>query len=90
MQRVPEGLALRVYADTVKHEMRNIEFSYRNFERSGRLEDAVKNLYAAGCIAKGVYALQDGNSELGKTALRQALAFNPNSREAMSLLRQLK
>jgi hypothetical protein len=89
-QRVPEGLAMRVYADTLRHGMRDVEFHYRNFDRNGRLEEALKNLYASALVAKGIYFLQEGKMEEGKKAMREALAFNPNSREAQSVLMQLR
>lgn len=88
MQRVPEGLAYRVYDDTLHHEMRVVEFRYRPFERSGRLEDALRNLYAAALNARGMYLMQDGKTDAAASAFRKALEFNPNSREAMLLLRQ--
>jgi tetratricopeptide (TPR) repeat protein len=89
MQRVPEGLALRVYADTLKHEMRNVEFKFRNFERSGRLEDALKNLYASALSAKAIHLIQSGNIELAVAELRRALSYSPNSPEANNILQQL-
>jgi hypothetical protein len=89
MQRVPEGLALRVYADTLKHEMRNVKFNFRNFERSGRLEDALKNLYASALSAKGIYLIQAGRIDSAVVELKEALTYNPYSVEADDILRQL-
>ncbi len=88
MQRVPEGLALRLYADTLQHPMRNVEFTYRPFEREGRLENALRNLYATALSARGMYALQRGDVGSTVMALRRALEFNPHSREVLLLLRQ--
>ena len=90
MQRVPEGLAFRVYADTLRHEMRNVEIHFRNFERSGRLEDAVKNLYANASNMKGIHYIQSGKIDSAAIAFREALQFNPNSTDAMNLLRQVQ
>jgi hypothetical protein len=88
MQRVPEGLALRVYADTLRHPMREVEFVYRPFERPGRLEDALKNLYTVSFNARGMYWMQSGDVDSAVAAFRKGLHFNPNSRDAMLLLRQ--
>lgn len=90
MQRVPEGLALRVYADTLGHEMRTVRFQYRPFDRSGRLEDALVNLYATACNAEGLYWMQRRHVDSATAAFRRALEFNPNSTDAMNLLRQVQ
>lgn len=90
MQRVPEGLAFRVYADTLQHASRNISFTYRPFERSGRLEDALKNLYANASTMKGMLYIQSGKIDSAAMAFREALQFNPNSTDAMNLLRQVQ
>ncbi len=89
MQRVPEGLALRVYADTLKHEMRSVQFAFRPFERSGRLEDALKNLYASALSAKAVFHLQSGQADSAIVSLKSALNYNSNSIEANGILRQI-
>jgi hypothetical protein len=90
MQRVPEGLAFRVYADTLRHEMRNVEMQFRNFERSGRLEDALKNLYANASTMKGINYIQFNKVDSATMAFREALHFNPNAADAMNLLRQVQ
>lgn len=90
MQRVSEGLALRVYADTVRHEVRPVEFAYREFARGGRLEDRLKDLYANALVAQCLSSIRDGNVEKAVEQAKFALAFNPNSAEAASILRQLK
>ncbi len=90
LQRVPEGLAYRVYNDTLHHEMRSVEFVYRPFERSGRLEDALRNLYAAALNARAMYRMKEGKIDSALAAYRKALEFNPNSREAMHWLQQVE
>ncbi|MBI5470829.1 MAG: DUF2723 domain-containing protein [Ignavibacteriae bacterium] len=90
MQRVPEGLALRVYNDSLRHEMRNVPFAFRPFERHGRLEDALVNMYATACNAQGVYWAQIGNIDSARTAFRVALQYNPNSIDAKSLLTRIE
>lgn len=89
MQRVPEGLALRVYADSLKHGMREVQFEFRPFGRQGRLEDALVNLYSTACNARGVFWLQAGNIDSARTAFRKALQFNPNSTDARNLLARI-
>jgi hypothetical protein len=89
-QRVPEGLAMRLYADTLQHASRNIAFNYRSFERSERLEDALKNMYASASTLKGINYIQFNKLDSATAAFREALQFNPNSTDAMNLLRQVQ
>jgi hypothetical protein len=89
-QRVPEGLAMRLFADTLRQASRNISFNYRPFERSGRLEDALKNMYANASTMKGINYIQFNKIDSAMMAFREALQFNPNSADAMNLLRQVQ
>jgi hypothetical protein len=89
-QRVPEGLAMRLFADTLRQASRNISFNYRPFERSGRLEDALKNMYANASTMKGINYIQFNKIDSAMMAFREALQFNPNSADAMNLLRQVR
>ncbi len=59
-QRVPEGLAFRLEADTVFHGTGLPKYEIRPFERTGRLEDMVKNLYLSSLKARAVYYYQHG------------------------------
>ncbi len=90
MQRVPEGLALRVYADSLRHSMRPVEFNVRPFPRSGRLEDAMNNLYATASVAQGVYHTQNGEIGRAVEKFKEALRYNPGSIDALRLLRQVE
>lgn len=89
LQRVPEGLALRLYADTLQHVSRPVAFTYRPFERNGRLEDALKNMYANAYTMQGVNYVQCGKLDSAAMAFRAALTFNPNSSDAVNWLRQV-
>lgn len=59
-QRVPDGLALRLEADSVFHGTDVPKYEIRPFERKGRLEDMVKNLYLSSLKARAVYYYQHG------------------------------
>ena len=89
LQRIPEGLAFRVFNDTLRHTMRNVPMTFRSFERRGRLEDALVNMYASASTTQGVYWLQSGNNDSAKTAFREALKYNPSSSDARNLLTRL-
>jgi hypothetical protein len=54
-QRVPQGLAFRLFADTVFHPTPIPEYVYRPLARAGRLEDQVRKLYADSWLSRGDY-----------------------------------
>ncbi len=89
LQRVPEGLAQRVYADTLQHEVRVVNFSYRDFSRAGRLEDGIKSMYANALYAQALRLVQGGRDDMAIDVLKKSLLYNPNSAETNSLLTQL-
>ena len=89
MQRIPEGLALHLYADSMNHDMRNVGLKFRNFERSGRLEYALKDLYATAYISKGIVLLQNQSLTDAKLSFEEALKYNPASIDARNFLRRL-
>ena len=59
-QRVPEGLAFRLAADTLFHGSDLPHYEIRPFGRRGRLEDMVKNLYVSSLKNRAVYYYQHG------------------------------
>jgi hypothetical protein len=90
LQRVPEGLAFRLYADTLVHRNVMPLYSYRPFERSGRLEDMIRVLYANSYISRAKYLVarsMAGHEEEIRKCLVTALEFHPGSNEARQLLR---
>ncbi len=89
LQRVPEGLAQRVFADTLQHEMRPVDFLYRNFSRAGRLEDGIKSMYVNALNAQALRLVQAGRVDMAMGVLKKSLSFNPASPETNSLLMQL-
>ena len=54
-QRVPEGLAQRLYRDTLFHPTTLPTLKYRPFPRKGREEDVIRRLYAEAFGARGYY-----------------------------------
>jgi hypothetical protein len=87
LQRVPEGLAFRIYADTLFHPSPVPEVVYRPFPRRGRLEDMVRTLYAQAYAARGTYYLNAGRLLDAEIALKMALFFDPAFPDAHRLLR---
>ena len=91
LQRVPEGLAFRLFDDTAFHSPDFPSFLYREFDRSGRLEDMVKALYAGAFVSRARYYYngRNDNKEALKS-LEQALTYDPSSVEARNLLASLR
>jgi hypothetical protein len=86
LQRMPAGLAFRLYADTLFHPPFVPRFLYRPFGRSGRLEEMVPVLYADACAARAEYLLLRGGSlQEAREATREALVFQPASARARRL-----
>ncbi|MGA9119686.1 MAG: DUF2723 domain-containing protein [Bacteroidota bacterium] len=55
LQRVPQGLAFRLYADTLYHPTNEPVFFYRPLDRTGRWEDQVRKMYADAWLSRGDY-----------------------------------
>jgi hypothetical protein len=60
LQKVPEGLAFRLVADTSFHETIMPNFAIRPFQRRGRLEDMMKSLYLSSLNARATYYYKNG------------------------------
>jgi hypothetical protein len=77
-QRVPEGLTLRLYADSAFHPTSLPEFRYRELQREGRLESQTKSLYANAYINRArYYSVQ--NREEALRSLRIGLRYQPGN-----------
>jgi hypothetical protein len=79
LQRVPEGLAFRLFPDTLFHPIRMPVFYYRPFMRKGRLEGMVPNLYSDALVSRGLYYYGAGDTLEARRAFRAALEYNPAS-----------
>ncbi|MER3523571.1 MAG: hypothetical protein C4326_05730 [Ignavibacteria bacterium] len=90
LQRVPEGLAYRLYADTLQHEMRDVEITYRAFARDGRLENGIRSICSSALKAQALYVARLGQLERGIMILEKALRFDPSDAHTVQLLSQMK
>jgi hypothetical protein len=88
-QRVPEGLAIRLFPDSVFHSTPLISYSVRPFQRRGRLEDVIVNLYPNSLILRGKYLHGAGRWAEAREAFQAAANHNPSSVEARQWLRIL-
>ncbi len=79
-QRVPAGLAFRLFPDTLFHDEPVPQFRYRPFARRGRLEDLTRQLYAEALTAKGEYLYyRRGAVTEAKNAFLSAISFDPTA-----------
>lgn len=90
MVRVPEGLAMRVVADTLFHPTPLKEFRARPYARGGRLEDMIWRLYGGAYLARGDYYLLHGLAEEAKNAYLWGISMDPTSMELRSRLSGLR
>jgi tetratricopeptide (TPR) repeat protein len=90
LQRVPEGLAFRLYADSLFHPTPEPQFAYRPFPRPGRLEDLTRAMYAQSLAARGAYYLANGRRAEAERSLNSAISFDPGFSEARRLLSLLR
>jgi len=78
-RKVPEGLVLRLVADTGFVPVTLPEFAVRPYGGTGRLESVVWQLYAGAYLAYGDYVLQHGMAEEAKNAYRKGLLYDPSA-----------
>ena len=79
-QRVPAGLAFRLYADTLFHVEARPAFRFRPFPRAGRLEDMTRRMYADALTARGEYYYSKrADRAEAKYAFLSAISFDPSA-----------
>jgi hypothetical protein len=90
MGLVPEGLAMRVEADTAFRPSPMVEFRVRPFGRRGRLEDMIWRLYGNADLFRGDYYLRQGLAEEAKKAYIRGISMDPSSVQLRSRLSGLR
>lgn len=88
--RIPQGLAFRVTSDPNLEPAHLVDFKFRPFGRSGRLEDMFPRLYASSLNASGVYYHRAGMVAEARQAFQNALNFDPTSVEARRWLQTIR
>lgn len=86
-QRVPMGLALRLYPDTLSHPSPFPRFVVRPPVRNGRLEDQTFRLYSQALVLRGDYCLLklEDRGE-ARRSYEAALQFQPGERGILQRL----
>jgi len=83
LERVPEGLALRLVADTAFVPTERPAFVWRPFGRKGRLEDVFTKFYSEAYLSRALYYMgKRGDLEEARWGVGEALRADPSSREA--------
>jgi hypothetical protein len=90
-ERVPQGLAFRIWNDTLFHPTSHPEYAFRPLGRSGRLESFVPKFYASSLIARGEYYLYVGRDRAeGEKSFVDALRYDPSSAEAKAWIQRIR
>jgi hypothetical protein len=89
-QRVPAGLAFRLFADTLYHETPPPVFSFREIRKSSKMNDFLKKLYADAALAWGEYrfARLHSPNDLEKAA-KLSISYDSTHPGARELNRRL-
>jgi len=89
LQRVPSGLAFRLYPDTTYHEIIPSEFAFHSITKRDKYSEAVRNLYAGAYCNQGIYLATHGRLDRAVECFRKALRVTPGFPVALRWLRQL-
>jgi tetratricopeptide (TPR) repeat protein len=89
LQRVPSGLAFRIYPDTTYHDITPRDFAFHPITKRDTYSEAIRNLYAGAYCNQGIYLAIRGKREKAVESFRKALQVTPGFPEALRWLRQL-
>ncbi len=84
-QKVPAGLAFRLYRDTLAHPYRAPSFSFRPSGRRDSYNEGILLQYARAYVNNALYMHLTGNDDMALQLLDRALALRPEMPEALSL-----
>ncbi|MFN0158490.1 MAG: protein O-mannosyl-transferase family [Bacteroidota bacterium] len=89
-QKVPDGLAFRIFKDNAFHATDFPVYQYKPFTRSGRLEVMFPRFYGASLSARGAYYYRAGDVEEAARAFESAIQYDPSSIEAQRGLQTVR
>jgi hypothetical protein len=79
MQRIPSGLAFRLFEDTLRHLPPNISYEFRLFEARNPLAKAIYNFYTSSLTARGIHYYKAGMTEAARRSFLGALTYIPSA-----------
>ncbi len=90
LRRVPSGLALRLFADTLYHAPREISIKFRPFPSNSTPSRTIHGLYANAFKALGTYYFYMGrNNVRAADAFKRSMEFDPSDAESRRWLEAL-
>lgn len=89
-QRVPSGLAFRLYPDAGLHNLREPEFSIAPRESRNLYEDGIISLYARAHVNHALYFRLLGKKEETERQIEYALRIRPGMPEALTLKSEVR
>jgi hypothetical protein len=88
-QRVPSGLAFRLYEDTTYHGITPKDFTFHTITKRDQYSNAIRDFYAAAYCNEGIYLAVGGKKEKAVELLRKSLRVTPAFPEALRWLKKL-
>jgi hypothetical protein len=88
-QKVPSGLAFRLYADTTHHEIALKDFTFHTINKRDQYSNAIRDFYAAAYCNQGIYLAVGGKKDKAVELLRKSLRVTPTFPEALRWLKKL-
>jgi hypothetical protein len=88
-QKVPSGLAFRLYADTTYHEIPPKYFTFHAINKKDKYSIAIRDFYAAAYCNQGIYLAVGGKKDKAVELLRKSLRVTPAFPEALRWLKKL-
>jgi hypothetical protein len=88
-QKVPSGLAFRLYADTTHHEIALRDFTFHTINNRDQYSNAIRDFYAAAYCNEGIYLAVGGKKDKAVELLRKSLRVTPTFPEALRWLKKL-
>jgi tetratricopeptide (TPR) repeat protein len=87
--RIPSGLAFRLYNDKILHEIPQMEINFREPKINNIYVDGIKSLYAQAYMNNAIYLNMLGRKDNALLYLDKAIQIQPNYEQAIHLKDQL-
>jgi hypothetical protein len=88
-QKVPSGLAFRLYADTTYYEIAPKDFTFHTITKRDQYSNAIRDLYAAAYCNQGIYLAVGEKKDKAVEFLRKSLRVTPTFPDALRWLKKL-
>lgn len=89
-QKVPDGLAFRLYADSLKHSPEVPASNVGAVDRSDKYRDGIRMMYTQAFTNHALYQLYSGNRDVAMSLAKKALLIRPGDPAALALKDKLE